>query len=290
MAQIEKIIIDTDAGGDPDDTLAIALACTMPNLLAYITSDETNDGGRSKLVRALVGQDGVPVFTGAPSPNPGKHLLDRLSLDNSLQPQRMRDELLSLVDAQRDDNLLWVGIGSYTNLAWLYDKRPHLADSMRVVLMGGRMNYNEGDRPEHNFKVDPDAAVLVATRVRNLTYVPATTTMHERTRVDAEHPFINYLSSGQASWQTVARENFNVWFEERFDSSYQHDALTLAIAVGALHGLTQTPVRVSREGGLTEDDTSHIHAVTGGVDYDAFWQWTWDTLKPPRDAIQKDQS
>jgi len=287
---MEKVIIDTDAGGDPDDTLAIALACKLPNVLAFVTSDETPDGRRAKLVRAIVG-DRAPVLTGLPSPNPGKHILGRLHLSDSLEPLLMSDVLPGLIqETVQDADIAWVGIGSYTNLAWLHQKHPEFTESMRVVLMGGRMNYKEGDRPEHNFKIDPDAALRVATEFPRLTYVPATTTMHEATRVDATHPLVDYLSSGREAWQVAALENFNVWFEERFNSSYQHDALTLAVALGAIRNVALTRVRVIREGALIEDPASRVEAVKGSVDYEAFWQWVWNTLEPSLAIKQKDQS
>jgi len=290
MSRLEKIIVDTDAGGDPDDTLAIALASKLPNILAFVSSDETGDGKRAEVVRAIVGGR-APVFTGLSSPYPGTHVLDQLHIPPTLHPESVDDGFLDLINhAAQDSSLLWVGIGSYTNLAWLHDKNPELAESMRVVLMGGRMNMKEGDRPEHNFKVDPEAAMSVATSFPHLTYVPATTTMHERVRVDVSHPLISYLARGNEPWQAASLENFNVWFERRFDASYQHDALTLAIALGAVRNLSLTRVRAARDGGLSEDETCRALAVSGGVEHDAFWQWVWNVLDASPESIQKDQS
>lgn len=278
MGRPERIIIDTDAGGDPDDTLAIALACRLPNIFAFVTSDETRDGARARFVKSLVGNHAA-VLTGLPSPYPGKHVLDKLDVSSSEQPSSMVGELPHMLEqASGDGDIHWIGIGSYTNLAWLFDSYPQYAESIKVTLMGGRLNHSKTDRPEHNFKVDPDAAVKVAEVAQNLTYVPTTVTSHDQIRVDAAHPLISYLRSGPESWKMAALANFDVWFAERFPSSYQHDALTLGIALGAVGYTLSSQVRATPPGGLVEDPASRITAVAGGVDYDAFWKWAWQTL------------
>jgi inosine-uridine nucleoside N-ribohydrolase len=272
------MIIDTDAGGDPDDTLAIALACRLPNVLAFVTSDETADGARARFVRSIVG-DSALVLTGLPSPHPGKHVLDELRVSDIEQPPAMQAVLPELLrDVVRDGDMHWVGIGSYTNLAWLFDSYPALAQSMKVTLMGGRLNHSENDRPEHNFKVDPDAAMKVAEAAHELVYVPTTVTTHDQTRIDRTHPLISYLEAGPEPWKAIVLANFDIWFRERFPASYQHDALTLGIALGAVPYTRSTHVRASRPGGLIEDPSSSVTAVAGGVDYDTFWRWVWHTL------------
>lgn len=278
MKQHERIIIDTDAGGDPDDSLAIALACQLPNVIAFVTSDETHDGARARFVKSLVG-DQIPVLTGLPSPYPGKHVIDDLDVSGIEQPPSMESALPGMIyESARGNNVHWIGIGSYTNLAWLFESHRELARSMNITLMGGRLNYSAGDRPEHNFKVDPDAALLVAEAASKLMYVPATVTMHEQTRVDKEHLLISYLASGTEPWKKAALANFDVWFKERFPASYQHDALTLGIAVGAVRYARSVKVRATSSGGLIEDSSSNVLAVADGVDYDAFWSWVWSVL------------
>jgi len=279
MGRPECIIIDTDAGGDPDDTLAIALACKSPNVLAFVTSDETRNGARARFVKSLVG-DCATVLTGLPSPYPGKHVLDKLDVSSREQPPSMEEILPRMLEtAALDSDIHWIGIGSYTNLAWLFDSYPQYAKSMKVTLMGGRLNHSENDRPEHNFKVDPDAAMKVAEVAHELLYVPTTVTSHDRTYVDRAHPLISYLESGAEAWKATALTNFDVWFAERFPASYQHDALTLGIALGAVRYTLSTHVRATPPGGLIEDRTSRVTAVAGGVDYDGFWNWVWHTLE-----------
>ena len=67
------LIIDTDIGGDPDDTLAVAVAAlTVPELALVITCDETGPpapGQRARLARALLDLAGGPT---CPSPQGGR--------------------------------------------------------------------------------------------------------------------------------------------------------------------------------------------------------------------------
>ena len=120
MAEAQKnFIIDTDAGGDPDDTLAIFKACKLGNVAAFITSDETADGARARFVEQLVHESGsdIPVFTGHESPYPGKHLLGKLAVGLSPQLPSIESGFIDLVSGL--SSVHWVGFGSYTNLAWL---------------------------------------------------------------------------------------------------------------------------------------------------------------------------
>lgn len=278
MVNREHIIIDTDAGGDPDDALAIGLARNMPNVIALVTSDEIGGDRRAHFVRSLAGR--VPVIAGLASPNPGKHVLDYLRVESRDPIPMMQDELPGIIDsALRNGPVSWIGIGSYTNLAWLIERYPRLASELRVTLMGGRLNHTEHDRPEHNFKVDPSAAMKVSEAISDLTFVPTTVTTNEATRVDASHSLIAYLSQSDEEWCAAALQNFEVWFDNRFPASYQHDALTLAIATHAIRRFDTVHVRATPTGGLVEDDSSSIRAVSGNVDYDGLWRWIWDTLQ-----------
>lgn len=274
----EHIIIDTDAGGDPDDALAIGLARAMPDVIAFVTSDEIDGDRRARFTQSLAGK--VPVMAGLASPNPGKHILDHLTLQEPGGVAPMQEELPRVMkEALQTGPISWIGIGSYTNLAWLIDHHPELVSTMRVTLMGGRLNHTDNDRPEHNFKVDPLAAMKVAEALSDVTFVPTTVTTHADNRVDASHPLISYLSQSGRDWQMAALQNFEVWFEKRFPASYQHDALTLAIAANAIRHARTVNVRATPSGGLIEDDTSRIKAVADDVDYDGMWQWIWHTLQ-----------
>lgn len=268
ISEIQRnIIIDTDAGGDPDDTLAIVQACRLGNVVAFVTSDETPDGARARFVQQIVREAGrdIPVFTGLPSPNPGRHLLGKLAAGLSTQPPSMTEGFSALLEYP--ETLHWVGIGSFTNLAWVgnnFDTR-----AMRVTAMGGRFDYDPITRPEHNIKVDPESAAAVMEMFDDITLLPSTVTMSEAMAVDRAHAALTVL---KAQGATAALQNFAVWFEERFDKSYQHDLETLAFACGAAGGAVKS-VRMNNEGRFSDDENASVKAVYGEFEYDKVWQW-----------------
>lgn len=266
-----NIIIDTDAGGDPDDTLAIIQACQLDNVIAFVTSDETPDGARARFVKQLVNEAGsdIPVFTGLPSPNPGKHLLGKLVGGLSVQPPIMTVSMGALL--AHPETIHWVGIGSFTNLAWV--GRNYHAYDMRVTAMGGRLSSDPVVRPEHNVKVDPEAAVSVVDMFNDITFVPSTVTMSELMAVSHDHEALKILKARGA---LSALNNFEVWFRDKFDKSYQHDLETLAFACGAASGAVKS-VTMNREGRFNDGKGSNINVVYGDFEYDKVWEWFYAT-------------
>lgn len=272
IAGIERsIIIDTDAGGDPDDTLAIIQACKLDNVAAFVTSDETLYGARARFVQRLVHEAGadIPVYTGLPSPNPGSHLLDMLA-SGAFPPLPLMAEGLGPL-LQHPENIHWVGIGSFTNLAWV--GKNFNAHSMRVTAMGGRLDTDPTMRLEHNVKVDPDSAMAATELFDDITFLPSTVTMSEAMAVSSTHPALAIL---RAEGAMAALSNFDQWFENKYEKSYQHDLATLAFACGAARGAVKR-VRMNREGRFTDDESSNVRVVYGGFEYEKVWQWFYSS-------------
>lgn len=272
IAEIRRdIIIDTDTGGDPDDTLVIIQACALDTVVAFVTSDETPDGARARFVQRIVQEEGrdIPVFAGLPSPNPGKHLLGRFAVDTLPQSPSITDGFADLL--QNPETLHWVGVGSFTNLAWA---GSHFnLKGMRVTAMGGRLGDDPVTRPEHNVKVDPVAAVTVAELFEDITFVPSTVTMSEAMAVDSSHYVLRLL---EAKGAQAALMNFEVWFKEKYTTSYQHDLATLAFACGAAGGAVRN-ARLGTDGRFVYDKDATSRVVSGQFDYQRVWQWFYAT-------------
>lgn len=271
----QNFIIDTDAGGDPDDSLAIVQACELGNVAAFVTSDESPDGARARFVQQLVRETGkdIPVFTGLESPHPGKHLLGHLAVVSVPQPPSIKDGFLELVSQLPNPH--WVGIGSYTNLAWLGKQPDYNIEDMQVTVMGGRLASDANMRPEHNVKVDPDAALAAAQLFGHMMFVPSTVTMSEKMAVSVTHPALDVL---RVKNMQSALRNFAIWFEYKHPQSYQHDLETLAYAYGAVSAAVKK-VRINHEGRLTDDESSLTKTVYGDFDYDEVWRWFYEVQK-----------
>jgi inosine-uridine nucleoside N-ribohydrolase len=280
----EKLIIDTDAGGDPDDALAIAVACRLPNVAAFLTSDETPNCERARLVQQIVNESGaeIPVFAGLQSPRAGKHIFEHVPAPNVPEPQKIGNGLLELLGGSTH----WIGLGPYTNLEYVLRQIPGLGEraDFNITLMGARLAEDIITRPEHNVKVDPVAAAYVASRSRGILFAPSTITMSEETRLGANHPILGTLR--EIGHRSVVR-NFEAWFEYRFPASYQHDLLTLGIGCKTVGYDMYSQVELINQDRLAESSASPHVSVTGGVQYSAMWTWAESVLhsEPSRDEM-----
>ena len=170
------LIIDTDAGDDIDDVLAIAFAALRPEIdLLAVTTVTADSGRRAALVREVLdacGRPDVPVAAGADYPLSPLDAAGRESLrsearmshgpaadpahDSAFRANGGALGLLASVLGDHPEGVVLVGIGPYTNLATLLLHRPDLAGRiLRLSLMGGELELR---RSEHNVNSDAIAA------------------------------------------------------------------------------------------------------------------------------------
>jgi inosine-uridine nucleoside N-ribohydrolase len=151
-----RLWIDTDAGDNPDDT--IALWCAAHSTSFDVTGVSTVDGDvdrRAAFVRKLLPD--VDVVAGPPPP-----------------------ERVENVD-------VLLGIGPWTHVADLADRG---ALPLRVVVMGGALapieHRGEVRRIEHNVGADPQAAARLLAGTGNLIVVPLDATARLHAHADDE--------------------------------------------------------------------------------------------------------
>lgn len=172
----QRLWIDTDAGDDIDDVLAIAFAAQRPEVDLLGVSTVTFDPARrAALVRrllALCGRPGIPVAVGAAYPlrcldDAGRTRLHSESRMNHCPPAADRpagtedDAVTAMARAieAHPGEVTLVGIGPSTNLAMLLLRRPDLLPHIRAIaLMGGELTLA---RAEHNVASDDLAAQQV---------------------------------------------------------------------------------------------------------------------------------
>jgi len=141
-----RLWIDTDAGDNPDDTVALWCAARSIDVdLAGVSTVEGDVEARAAFVRALLPD--VDVFAGAPP-----------------------DDFVATVD-------VLLGIGPWTHVAELSDRA---ALPRRVVLMGGApapiKHRGRVQRIEHNVGADPESAARLLATTGNLIVLPLDTT------------------------------------------------------------------------------------------------------------------
>jgi inosine-uridine nucleoside N-ribohydrolase len=190
-----RLWIDTDAGENPDDTIALWCAAKAGDVdLAGVSTVGDDVELRAAFVRMLLPD--VEVTAGAPSP-----------------------EQVANVD-------VLLGIGPWTHVADLADAG---ALPRRVVLMGGALapmrHRGELRRVEHNVGADPEAAGRLLAMTGNLIVVPLDATARLKAHAHDEKVLIGAVPG--------LKEQLDVWRQDNGDIPLVlHDVAALLVALG----------------------------------------------------------
>jgi inosine-uridine nucleoside N-ribohydrolase len=190
-----RLWVDTDAGDNPDDTIALWCAARAADVdLAGVSTVDGDVELRAAFVRRLLPD--ADVIAGPPP-------ADRVANVDAL-----------------------LGIGPWTHVAGLADQG---ALPRRVVLMGGALapikHRGELRRIEHNVGADPEAAARLLRTTGNLIVVPldATARLHAHARDET-------VLTGSIPG---LREQLDVWRQENGDVPLVlHDVAALLVALG----------------------------------------------------------
>jgi inosine-uridine nucleoside N-ribohydrolase len=285
------LVIDTDLGGDPDDAVALVVAArTVPELALVITSDECK-GERARFARYLLdllGRPDVPVVAGSDLGNTRYFCVEGLTPDE-VPPQAT--DVLSAVQSvclnTTARKVRWVGIGPVSNLSSLLSHDPGLAERLAVTQMGGALAYRDPTRAEHNFRLDPEAAIHLLGAVKRPTLVVSDVTFNPAIEITTDSPIYRRLSDSvnPPAWAGVLREHMDRWFARFYGGTMQHDALTLAAAL-------QWPgVRFGRERVVLDDQARMSRSPDGfeikvsiSADYADFTAWLANRVSQPQVA------
>ncbi|MDQ1460064.1 MAG: hypothetical protein QOI08_1548 [Actinomycetota bacterium] len=190
-----RLWIDTDAGDNPDDTIALWCAARADDVdLIGVSTVDGDVERRAVGVRHLL--PGVDVVAGPPP-------ADRV---------------------ENADVLL--GIGPWTNVAALADQG---ALPRRVVLMGGALapikHRGELRRVEHNVGADPEAAARLLRNTGSLIVVPLVATARLRAHAHDERVLSSAIPGFRAQLDTWRQHNGD-------EPLVLHDVAALFVAVG----------------------------------------------------------
>ncbi|MGD7707199.1 nucleoside hydrolase [Microlunatus sp. Y2014] len=172
------VVLDTDAYNEIDDQFAIAHLLLSPdqvNLQAIHAAGFHNARSTSfgdgmersyeeihRLLERVPGSTAPPVHRGARS-----HLADGAGESNPAA-----DDLIDRARAARGDRpLTVVAIGAPTNVAVALRRAPDIAETIRLVWLGGH-GLHWPDTAEFNLKQDVPASRAVLDGVHHLTLVP----------------------------------------------------------------------------------------------------------------------
>jgi inosine-uridine nucleoside N-ribohydrolase len=166
------VILDTDIGGDIDDTWALAYLLRSPELdLRLVLTDSGDTVYRAKLAARMLevaGRTDVPIGIGhrqSTEGGPQEAWVENYSLDDYAGPV-YRDGIQVMIDMVRgaDEDMTLIAIGPAPNLREALARAPDVADKLRFVGMYGsvRRGYNGSAEPEAEWNVRADVEAVRA--------------------------------------------------------------------------------------------------------------------------------
>jgi inosine-uridine nucleoside N-ribohydrolase len=209
----KPVHLDTDLGGDPDDSAALAWLLRCPDVdLVGITTNSEKRGARAELVRDVlntIGRTEVPVRAGAAGSISGfqqrwptgfndaatywpkEYARAQIGTpeDRSLDSSGLALDLLA-ESIERGATV--IGIGPFTNLALVEVLRPGVLADANLVLMGGAIHPVPAGYPswgaegDYNVQQDIQASLIVLSRSDPLLVPLEVTAQFALTKRDAE--------------------------------------------------------------------------------------------------------
>ncbi len=231
--EVKKILIDTDIGGDVDDALALAMALNTPSLeIVGITNVYLANAWRSGVTKKILqtyGREDIPVCTGAEKPLIGHWDESRIPNSAPDYGEYYGESLPHAADfiirmAQQVEDLTIVAIGPLTNLALALAKAPHIAQRIRICMMGGQINRAH---PEWNIVCDPEAARIVLESGAPITMVGLDVT--NRCRFTREE--VDMVKAAGNARSSMLGEMMETFIEKFGYLPILHDPLALSVLI-----------------------------------------------------------
>jgi len=215
------VILDTDIGGDIDDTWALALLLKSPEVdLKMVVTDTGDTVYRAKIAAKLLEvakRTEVQVAVGIQQKGHGKPQGPWVAdYDLAKYPGKVHDDgvaaLIDMIMAAPQPVTL-ICIGPVPNIKAALAKQPEIAKKARFVGMHGsiRKGYNGGPKPqpEYNVKQDVKACQAVFTAPWPMTITPLDTCGIVRLRGDK---YRKVAESDDAIAKAVI-ENYRFWWK-----------------------------------------------------------------------------
>ena len=180
-SNVQKVILDTDIGGDVDDAYALALLASLREAKVLgVTTVSGPTEQRAQLAAKLLmtfGRSEIPVYAGRRSDQPMNRQYEWARGFRSTSLKKVSAvEFLHNQIQRAPGEITLIAIGPLTNLGDLFMRYPEAARQLkRIVIMGGAIYVGYNSKPpgvpEHNIQCDPVSARAVFTSGAPLTMV-----------------------------------------------------------------------------------------------------------------------
>jgi inosine-uridine nucleoside N-ribohydrolase len=269
------VILDTDIGGDIDDTWALAMMLNSPELDVKMVITEVGDTlYRAKIaakILELAGRTDIPVAVGICT----SHLIK-----DETKPQQAwvegydignypgiihHDGVSALIDTimKSEDQITIIAIGPVTNLAEALKRQPEIALKAKFVGMQGNIRsfFADLDRivPEYNVKCDIPSSRTVFEAPWDITITPLDTCGRI---VLKDEKYARVLRSENTLAKAVM-ENYRLWVlyhGSKMDSrKYEKESSTLFDTVAVYLAFSDEFLQMEQLGiRITDDGTTLI--------------------------------
>jgi inosine-uridine nucleoside N-ribohydrolase len=300
---VEKtpVILDTDIGGDIDDTWALALLLKCPELdLKLVVGDMGQAEYRAKLIAKMLetaGRTDVPVGVGLPLGNDGVGRQQKWVENYSLAdyPGTVhQDGVQAIIDVimQAEAPITLICVGPVPNIKAALEREPRIAQKALFVGMHGavRKGYGGSSKvtPEYNVVADIPACQAVFTAPWRMTITPLDTCGLVHLRGEK---YAKVFRSDKPLAQAVMK-NYHYWWQNMPDhekdptrpekaSSTLFDTVAVYLAFRQdLCRMETLPIRVNREGVtvIDQDDGKPMQVATEWKNLEEFENFLVDRL------------
>ena len=288
-ATAEKIpvILDTDLGSDIDDTWALALILTSPELdLKLVVTDSMNTVGRAKLTAKFletVGRSDVPVGIGEKrSDDVGNQMPWAKDYDLESYPGTIHEDGIgAMIDCimKSDREIALIVIGPAPNIEIALRREPRIAKKARVIAMSGSVHLGYGGKKEidaeYNVAKYPPGTAAMYAAEWDVTITPLDTAGLVHLRGEK----YQRLLECKTALATTLLDNYRVWAGEDGKEATKTRSSTLfdPVAVYLTHDtswcvMKDVKLRVTEDGKtvIDEKDGNLVHAALEWRDMDAF--------------------
>ena len=287
------VVLDTDIGGDIDDTWALAMMLNSPELdVRLVVTDTGNTTFRAKIVARMLettGRTDIPIGIGIHLDDavdrqaPWVRGYDLANYRGGVHP----DDVGTIIDTIMDspEPITLVCIGPVPNIAAALERSPRIADRARFVGMHGCLRksppeYGDGGGgvvAEYNVRAYPEACQKVFTADWEMTITPLDTCGFVRLEGEkyravreCNDPLVRALMENYGIWLESWHRQWKEAFESRSSTLFDTVAVYLAFSRELLL-MEELRVRVTDDGYTVIDENARrVNCATEWKDLSAF--------------------
>jgi inosine-uridine nucleoside N-ribohydrolase len=285
------VILDTDIGTDIDDTWALALLLSLPELdLKLVVTDHGDTGARARVVAKFLqvsGRADVPIgigMRGKAVPVPQEAWAG--DYDLARYPGAVyQDGVAALIDRimKSPEKMTLIVLGPAPNIREALKRQPAIAGKARIFAMSGSvdMGYDGSPKPaaEYNVKEDPAATRAMYEAGWDVTIAPLDTAGTIR----LEGSLYQQILKCEKPTVRALIENYRVWAQHvdwtRTDPDRQSSTLfdPLAVTLAGWPGfcvVEAVPLEVTDDGFTRrKPGAKQVQAALRWKDREGFANW-----------------